>query len=415
MSKPSSSQAAEASPFKPQIKGYRSKHRQQEHEDAHAHAKDAPPLPAIDHPLVTNDVAQWVDEQAILDDLVEILRQSGLFAYDTEFIGEATFYSKLCLVQVATNGDIWLIDPMAGLDLTGFWQLVADPAIEKVLHAAVQDLEPVYRHLGELPRNVFDTQIAAGMVGLDYPISLTRLAEELLGASLNAGAKFSQWDRRPLTKMQRRYAADDVRYLLAMREALHERLDSCPGGSRGPWCAAECEKFEEASLYVFEPLTQRLKGVRKNRMSKPQRAVLDKLMLWRAEVAEAHDVPTRTVLKDDLLAELATKPVKSVQELRQRKHIPKAVKDGYGQTIVDLTAEALAGPMPKMLRGRKPSEEEQARIDAYWPRVLEHCEAAGVSPGLALNKNELVQWVMDPAKPSRLTSGWREVFLGSVL
>ena len=106
-----------------------------------------------------------------------------------------------------------LIDPLAGIDLRPFWELLCDPSVEKIVHAGQQDIEPVVRHLGRAPANIFDTQIAAGLAGLPYPVSLSKLVNELAGAKLGKGLTFTHWDQRPLSAMQLRYAADDVRYL----------------------------------------------------------------------------------------------------------------------------------------------------------------------------------------------------------
>src|SRR5690606_13632096 len=119
-----------------------------------------------------------------------------------------------------------LIDPFTVDDLTPWFELIADPAVEKIVHAGEQDFEPVARVLNRPPANIFDTQVAAGFVGLDYPMSLVRLVGELIGDDLDAGAKFSQWDRRPLTARQLHYAASDVRYLAAMRQELGRRLEA---------------------------------------------------------------------------------------------------------------------------------------------------------------------------------------------
>ena len=204
---------------------YRSAHRAKSHESAHA--EEAPPSAAtqINHPLVPQGSSTLVTTESQLTELIGHLQSSGRFAYDSEFIGELTYIPKLCLIQVASAERIGLIDPLAGLNLKPFWELIADPAVEKIVHAGQQDLEPVCRELGRAPANVFDTQIAAGFIGLPYPLSLSKLINETAGVKLGKGLTFSHWDQRPLSAMQLRYAADDVRYLVLAREKIGQRLD----------------------------------------------------------------------------------------------------------------------------------------------------------------------------------------------
>src|SRR5262249_48948952 len=143
----------------------------------------------------------------------------------SEFIGELTYVPKLCVIQVATTERVELIDPLADIDLTPFWELIADETVEKVVHAGLQDIEPVVRILNRPAANVFDTQIAAGLAGMTYPLSLSKLVYELVGYKLGKGLTFSHWDQRPLSASQLRYAADDVRYLPAARAELARRLE----------------------------------------------------------------------------------------------------------------------------------------------------------------------------------------------
>ena len=151
-----------------------------------------------------------VDQQQDLHLLIERLRSVGSFAYDSEFIGEMSYVPKLCLIQIATEQEIALVDPLADLDLMPLWELFADPAVQKIVHAGAQDMEPVIRMLGRPATNVLDTQIAAGFARLPYPISLQRMVLQLLGIKLGKGLTFTHWDQRPLSSQQTRYAADDV-------------------------------------------------------------------------------------------------------------------------------------------------------------------------------------------------------------
>lgn len=154
--------------------------RARSHESAHA---DDPgdDQPKIQHALINHDAPEFVDRQERLSDALAYLRAEGRFAYDSEFIGELTYIPKLCLIQAASAKKVFLIDPLAGLDLKPFWDLLCDGSVEKIVHAGQQDIEPVFRNAGCRAANVFDTQVCAGFIGLAYPVALVKLVNELVG------------------------------------------------------------------------------------------------------------------------------------------------------------------------------------------------------------------------------------------
>lgn len=197
-------------PFVRSRTAFHARHRAQAHQQAHQDAADRPAV--LQHPQVCAGEPELVTSPQRRDEVLASLR-GGVFAYDTEFIGEHTYHPHLCLVQVATTDHIWLLDPLSGLDLRPFWELVAEAGTVKIVHAGLQDLEPVYRHVQRPAANVFDVQIAAGFLGRPYPSALGRLVHDYLSTDVGRAVKFSQWDHRPLSAAQIRYAADDVRYL----------------------------------------------------------------------------------------------------------------------------------------------------------------------------------------------------------
>src|SRR4051812_28477819 len=157
----------------------RPQHRSKSHNDAHTE-DDAPDFEQSQaNPLIFRGDARLISTQQDLTELLRRLRGAKSFAYDSEFIGELTYLPKLCLIQVATTAEVTLIDPIAKIDLTPFWELVADASVEKITHAGQQDLEPVMRHLNRPGQNVFDTQISSGFVGMAYPVSLSKLVREI--------------------------------------------------------------------------------------------------------------------------------------------------------------------------------------------------------------------------------------------
>ena len=166
----------------------RTDHRSRSHDVAHGEeAADQERFPVLAHPLVPKGNASFISDEAELSRLIGRLRGVGSFAYDSEFIGELTYFPKLCLIQVASRDEVALIDPLEGLSLTPFWELLCDPAVEKIVHAGQQDIEPVVRNFGRAPANVFDTQISAGFAAMPYPVSLSKLVWELTGRGWGRG------------------------------------------------------------------------------------------------------------------------------------------------------------------------------------------------------------------------------------
>ena len=402
----------------------RAAHRARAHESAHAdegngEVAEAPAGPAHAHPLVPAGPADLITTDEQLEGLVAHLRGAGSFAYDSEFIGEMTYFPKLCLIQVATAGRVALVDPLAGVELRPFWELIADESVEKVVHAGQQDIEPVWRHIGREARNVFDTQIAAGFVALPYPLSLSKLVGELTGAKLGKGLTFSHWDQRPLSGMQLRYAADDVRYLPLARHELGKRLEA---SGRTAWAAEECAAMCDPVLYRFDPETSYLRVRGATSLQPKGLAVLRELTVWRDAAARAEDVPPRTFLRDEILIDMSRSPIKSLEKLDRVKGLPRPVEKEHGPTIVEATLRALALPAPKSPFGRddEPTPPDRFRSDALWAAAQTLCAGRSVDTAAVTSRQECGEFYRilasggDPSR-SRLMKGWRREALGQPL
>lgn len=398
---------------------YHGRHRTRSHQQAHADAGEARLPPVLNHPLVAADEPTLIVDAAGLSRLIAALRAAGSFGYDTEFIGEHTYHPKLCVLQVATELAIALIDPLQGLDLMPFWELLGDKSIEKIVHAGLHDLEPAFRHLERPPLNVFDTQIAAGFAGFTYPMSTAKLMQELTGADPGAGLKFSQWDHRPLSPVQVAYAANDVRYLPLMRRLLGERIES-HGNTQ--WAAEECACLSQAALYQFDAQSQRLRVRGVERLNRPQRAVLQALLAWRENAARTEDLPPRSLLRDEILYALASDPITSARDLDRVRGLPRPVEQRYGQTIAALTAAALAGPHGARAETKALIERaDRAQVDDLWKQI-ERCAAARhIDSRLVASKKDVTRLVAAAsskagiADDNRLLRGWRRELLSPVL
>jgi len=422
---------------KPKRKFYRPPHRMRNHEEAHRDAKAAPVLPVRDHPLVPGNDPAVVDTQAGLDALIQSLRDAGRFGYDTEFIGEQSFHAKFCVIQVSTPGTqdtlgdagepatVTLIDALAeGLDLSGFWALLADGSVEKLVHAGRQDLEPAVRFAGSPPRNVFDMQIAAAFAGGDaealskYPASLGALVERFAEADTGHGLKFSQWDRRPLSLVQKQYAANDVRYLPLLRAVICAKVEEL-GNTEA--MQAELATQEAEALYRFDPLSQKVRAKGVGALGRRKQAVLQQLLLWRAATAEAEDMPPRMLVKDDVLVAVVHAEPGDAAALGQVKGLPRPVREDFSGQILDAVAAGQAAELPpKRPRLPRLSDGQKARIDAIWDAGQAACVARRIAPGLAFTKRAVTEFVRattgtDELPRTPMLEGWREAVFRGVL
>jgi len=396
----------------------RAAHRARSHEDAHADLSPAARIDPLKHPNVPLGEPEMIASEDQLRGLIADLRAAASFAYDSEFIGELTYLPKLCLIQVATTARVALIDPLAAIDINSFWELLADPSVEKIVHAGEQDVEPVLRHLGRPAQNIFDTQLAAGFIGMAYPVALLKLVHEITGIKLGKGLTFTHWDQRPLSAMQVRYAADDVRYLPALREKIGERLNAL---GHMAWAREEFNALCNANLYQFDPDTAYLRVRGSTTLGGQQLAILRELTIWRDGIARSHNVPPRAFLKDEIMIALARNPAKDVTKLSRIRGLPRPVEAAHGADIVAAILRGLSTPPTKLPAVRpEPTPTERFRADALWAATQCLCIGQSLDPALVASRQEigdLYRHLIRGTKEIRLPlmKGWRREAVGDPL
>ena len=287
-----------------------------------------------------NDVLCLVDQPALVE-FCTGLRGVSWLALDTEFIREQTYYPQLCLIQVASTDQIACIDPLALPSLDPLLEVLYDPTVTKVLHAAYQDLEIFYYLRGAVPTPIFDTQLAASVLGYGNQVGYASLAQRMLGVELEKTHTRADWRRRPLPSAWLAYAADDVRHLqeiyLRQQVMLTER-----GGMEA--LAEDFAALADPVRYQPQPQEawrrirehQRLRGV--------QRAVLRALAAWREEQAIRNDRPRRWILHDGPLLELARRMTDDWDGLAQIHGLPPATLRRHGSELLERIAAARAEP-----------------------------------------------------------------------
>lgn len=395
--------------------------RDRSHRESHAEPAEAL-APVIDHPLVSPHPPTMVATDAAMGEMVAYLRQAGSFAFDSEFIGERTYQPQLCLVQAATTDKVFLVDPLAGIDLMPLWELVASPAVEKIVLAGQQDFAPAVLQSGKAPANILDVQIAAGFIHPEYPLSLSRLILEFVGVALGKGLTFTHWDKRPLTPVQLRYAADDVRYLPAARDVICRRAREL---GRFAWAREEsAAALEDVAFYKPLPEMFYLRVRGREGMGRRQLAILRELAIWRDRAARQENLPIRTLLKDSVMSALARHPVAAPADLVTIKDLPRPVELKYGREIVEATARGLAVPddqCPPIELVEKASHSDA--VDKLWEAISNYCTERSVAPSLAGSRKETARLYretarltrMENAEKYRLCKGWRKELLGNIL
>lgn len=385
---------------------------------AHDNGKPFAPPPIVKHEMVCADEPLLVDTPDKLTEAVEYFRAAGTFGYDTEFIGEDSYYPHLCVIQAATTDRVVLIDPLALDDLSPWWSLLNDATLTKILHAGAQDIEPVHRLTGKPAANLFDTQVVAGLVGLDYPLSLGNTIQAILGVEHDAGAKFSKWDRRPLSPQQIHYAAGDVRYLCAMHQWMCEKLDEL--GSRS-LAQQACDELCDPKRYAFDPLARKIKAKGLNKLSRKKRAVFNSLLIWREKLAREHNITPRGLLADEAVYEIAEHLPKESRHIGAIKFVPRPVADEYGQAIIDTINDAVVGPYPpKPIPPNHSRDTQRDAVNALWDRIAAYCETKSIAPAAITSKRELgalISAALDgkPIPQLAVNTTWRKELLDKII
>lgn len=360
-------------------------------------------------------IPQLVTDKRELSQIAAQCREAGAFAFDTEFIRDDTFEATLCLVQVACGETVWLIDPVGDLDVHAFWELVLDPAVLKIVHAGKEDFDVCLTATGKPPRNIFDVQIAGGFVGLGYPLSLSRLATAAISKRIAKGQTLTDWSRRPLTEEQLRYAVEDVSHLPAIHAKLTAMLEK---NGRAAWAAEEFRRFEDARLYQPPP-GERLFRIKGTRNLDPLALVaLEKLIEWREDWAREKNRPTRAMMRDDILVEIARRRPTRAEQLEVMRGFPQSRNPRIIARILELIAEAKAVPPDQRpVTKETPEESPMTRVVVdVLAAVLrstchvEHLDADLV--GSTQRLRELLDFQRDGGNRPTLLTGWREEFIG---
>eukprot|EP01037_Dinobryon_pediforme_P017998 gene17998-18234_t len=355
-------------------------------------------------PLITNTHTLY--------ETCQRLAQHSYVTVDTEFLRETTFWPKLCVIQLATESEAVAVDALApDLDLTPFFELMRDPNVVKVFHAARQDLEIIWNLSKSLPSPLFDTQVAAMVCGFGDQVAYSELVQAICKIAIDKSSRFTDWTRRPLSTAQVDYAIADVTHLRDIYKHLEESLTK---SRRHAWLADEMKTLTSIATYEQHPdrAWERYKG----RIRKPRDlAVLMELAAWRESEAQGKDVPRSRILKDDVMLEIAMAAPKDADTLGSLRAFPRGME--RSKSGIDILAAIQRGlardpkTLPKIERDHR-NNNNGATVELMKVLLRQVAEEAGVAAKMIATVDDLEAIALSDSADIPALQGWRRDLFG---
>ena len=357
------------------------------------------------HLSTTGELAQFA----------QLARNTGLLAIDTEFLSGKTYYAKLCLIQLAADGQAAYVDPLALKDLSPLIDILLDERILKIMHAASQDMALLMRLCGRPPVPVFDTQLAATLAGYPAQTGYGKLVSALTGITLEKSESFTDWSRRPLTEKQMEYALDDVIYLQPMYETLTKKLEQT---GRIAWLEDDFAALSDPATYETPPEEMFRSIKHATRLNGRQLAVLREVAAWRENEAQRKNLPRQWVLKDEVLIELARRKPATTEALAELRDLnPRSLGD-MGKGLLAAVAAGLAIPnesLPRLERRNAPDADIEGLVKLMGALVRLRAEEHGIAVPLLASQGDLDMLASGEVEGNALMQGWRRELIGQDL
>jgi len=353
-----------------------------------------------------------ITDNAALEAFCKRIDAEPFIAVDTEFMRETTYWPKLCLIQVASETDAANIDPLApGLDLKPLLDVLADPKVVKVFHAARQDVE-IFNNLGVIPSPLFDTQVAGMAAGFGEQIAYDALVRQMLKIDLDKSSRFTDWARRPLSDAQMSYALADVTHLAALYPKLRDRLESA---GRLAWVTEEMAALTDKAAYDLDP-EKSWRRLKPRKFTPKYLAAFKAAAAWRERTAQTRDQPRGRILKDEAIDEIATQGPTDAEGLNRLRSVPKGFSGSkFGPDLLDALKTALKDPeayAPKIERGPAPVQAQGAVVELLKVLLKARSEDAGVAAKLIATVSDLEKLAVDDKADVAALNGWRRKLFG---
>lgn len=362
----------------------------------------------------------YISSAAALREFCDSAGDAPAIYYDTEFVSEDTYRPELCLVQVAAGNRLAIIDPYEVGSVKPFWELITSGNHHTVVHAGREEFRFCWHETGKRPRNLFDVQIAAGLIGLEYPASYAKLIAKLLGEKLPKGETRTNWRQRPLTDKQLEYALLDVHHLPELREKIMAELERL---GRVAWFDAEIERWQD-DLVESEATEKwrRVSGI--SGLSNKAMVIARELWRWREREAESLNRPPRRILRDDLIVELAKRGKADLRQIKAIRGIERSGAKRYLNEIADTLQYALDLPNEKWPRFSKHSVPNQVTVLGQFlnTALTSYCRSQSLAPSIVGTAQDVRDFVAlelgfyPESEPTpRLATGWRKDVVGKSL
>ena len=352
--------------------------------------------------------------------LCEHIRHSPEVAFDTEFVSESYYRPRLCLIQLATEEQVFAVDPLEVTDLSAWWQIMTEGKVNVIVHGGREEIRFCLTHTGQPPAKFVDVQIAEGLLSHGYPIGYETLVQRVLGEQLPGGQSRTEWQRRPLSKPQLDYALEDVRHLLNVWKRQQVSLEK---KGRRAWAEVEFLRLIQDEIKARQgELWRKIPG--SGRLSRRELGILRELFLWRDAFAQRVNRPARVTFRDDLLIEVAKRRPKSLHDLNltrgmQRNEYQKVADEILQavQTGMQIPDEELPEKPPHL--ANEPRDEILTRILAL--ALADRCSGLGISQSLvgsSADLHDIIRWHVHDGRGSelpRLLQGWRAEVCGEFL
>lgn len=356
----------------------------------------------------------FIEDFSALQDFGDLHKDAKWLCFDTEFMGEKRFVTLLCLIQIASEHGYYLIDPLKIKDLSPLIKLIENEHITKITHAGENDFRLFNILFGILPKNVFDTQIAAGFVGYKYPVSFQKLLDGELRVQVGKGFTVTDWSKRPFAPKQIKYALNDVIYLYDLWQSLVGKLRE---NGRQMWVVEECQTLEQPEYYEQSPYKEAFNSNIIQSLSPKQQLFLIRLYAWRTEQARRKNYSREMILPGKLIGAIIRAVSGGRDALRGNRRLPEKTVARHGETFLELFNQE---PTPEELAvldqiPRKASEHPQQDIINEMLHLLikYKCYDDNLSINLAMPRTMLKKMKADKNYfEDALENGWRKQFLG---
>ena len=357
---------------------------------------------------------EYIDSNAGLAEFCASLGETVCCAIDTEFIRESTYYPELALIQIASAKRMACVDPLAISDFAPLADLLVKQDLLKVFHSSSQDLEILYQKFGTVPSPVFDTQLAAAVLGYNHQISYAELVQQFTGTMLDKKHTRANWLRRPLSQDELDYAMDDVRYLLAIYDALNQKLEST---GRRSWIERDLRAMSDPKNYQIDKaqLWRRLKGVMKLKGEKLQ--IASELCQWREQLAQRRNRPRRWIAKDDALIEIARQKPLDLEALGKIPELSEKTAKRYGDKLLQIISHAAQvdpSQWPQHDKHKSLSKQQLALGDCLMALCRMIADQNQIALATLATRKDIDNLILN-YKSSRLTQGWRFSMAGEQL